>query len=190
MIVGKSPAFGRSALFAHAQIPLFRPVHCASNVSSMADEQTCRERAQSPAKTPLLFRAALPVLTVLLVLLGSATVRAGTQPAVLRVESNTTGEIGLEAHGVTIEEALRAIADEAGFEVVIESGIARPQVNMSVSSAPVEYVLRQILRGRNYSLVYDDDAFLSQVIVLPPPAPSRPGVPFRRPFRAGTARRR
>jgi hypothetical protein len=99
---------------------------------------------------------------------------------VLRVESNASGEIGLEARGVTIDETLRAIASEAGFEVVIAAGMERPLVNVIVSSAPVEYVLRQILRGRNFSLVYDgDDAFLSQVVVLPPPGA------FRLPIRVG-----
>jgi hypothetical protein len=98
----------------------------------------------------------------------------------LRVESSTTGEIALDARTVTIDDTLHAIASEAGFDVLIEPGIQRPPVNMAVSMAPIEDVLRQILRGRNYALVYDaDDASLSRVIVLRPPAMRRP-VAFRR----------
>jgi hypothetical protein len=147
---------------------------------------TWRARPGHVGEASLLLHAALPVLLALWVLLGSTGVRAGTGPMpVLRVESNIAGEVGLEAREVTIEQALQAIASEAGFEVVITPGIPRTPVNLTVSSAPVEYVLRQILRGRNYSLVYEgDDAFLSQVIVLPPPAPGR-NLPFGRPIRGG-----
>jgi hypothetical protein len=124
----------------------------------------------------------LPGLVVGLVLLGSPMVRAGTEPkAPLHVESNITGEIGIEARGVTLDEALGAIASKAGFEVVIEPGVARPPVNIAVSMAPVEDVLREVLRGRNYALVYEgDDTSLSQVIVLRPPSPRRSRVVYRR----------
>jgi hypothetical protein len=104
--------------------------------------------------------------------MGSTPAGAGTAPQPgLRVESNAGGEIGLEARGVTIDEALRAIASTAGFEVVMKPGVQRPPVNVGMPMAPVEEVLRQILRGRNYALVYDaDDATLSRVIVLTPPS--------------------
>ena len=124
-------------------------------------------------------RPALPVLALVL-LLGSTTVQAETQPRILRIESSTSGEIALDARAVTIDDTLLAIASEAGFDVMIEPGIQRPPVNMEVSMAPVEDVLRQILRGRNYALVYDADAAsLSRVIVLRPPAMRGP-VSFRR----------
>ena len=141
---------------------------------------------------PQRHRAALPVVALLLVLVAGAAVQAETEPtSVLRVESDATGEIGLEARGVTIEQALAAIASRAGFEVVIEHGIQRPPVNMAVSTAPVEAVLRQILRGRNYALVYDaEDASLSRVIVLAPSAVRRRSVVSRRPTRVGGAQAR
>lgn len=110
------------------------------------------------------------VSAVVLVLLGGVPAHAGSQPAaVLRIKSTPTGEMDLEARGVTIEETLTAIAREAGFEVMIEQGITRPPVNVSVSSVPVEQLLHDVLRGRNYALVYDgDDDSLRRVIVLRP----------------------
>ncbi len=136
---------------------------------------------------PPLQRTGVPILAVIL-LLGSSTVRAATEPnPALRVKASTASEIEFEARGVTIEQALNAIASEAGFEVVITPGIVRPPVNMTVSTAPVEYVLRQILRGRNYSLVYGGKhAHLRQVIVLPPQAATRPGVASRQSFPRNT----
>jgi len=200
--------------FAHAQISVFRPVgrastfspwknSCAGNaprVTATADVKWPRSECNSSAPGPRsrcenvkvdsrLFHAALSVLTALLMVVGSTTVRAGTEPTpVLRVASNTSGEIEIEARRVTIEQVLGAIAAEAGFEVTVAPpGIPRAPVNMTVPSAPVESVLRQILRGRNYALVYDgDDAFLSQVVVLPPPAPGV-ALPWR--ARAGARNR-
>jgi type II secretory pathway component GspD/PulD (secretin) len=139
-------------------------------------------------------RAAAPALAAALLLLGSTAVSAGAEPAVLRVESNTGGEVELDARGARIDEVLGEIASKTGVDVVIEPGIARQPVNMEVSMAPVEHVLRQILRGRNYALVYDgDDASLTSVIVLPPPAPRNPRMTARQRFqarRAGSVARR
>ena len=76
---------------------------------------------------------------------------------------------------LTIADTLQAIASKAGFEVSIEDGIERSPLNMVVSTAPVENVLRQILRGRNYALIYDaNDKLVREVIVLPPPVVPRP----------------
>ena len=135
-------------------------------------------------------RAALPILAGLVVLLVSATVRAGGQPdSTLRVESNTSGGIEIDARGASIEATLLAIASQAGFEVLLDPAIARPAVNIAVPMARVEDVLRQIMRGRNYALVYDAGAASpSRVIVLPPPAVGKPSLPFRQRTRAGGRR--
>jgi len=129
-------------------------------------------------------RAVFSALVVVLFLVGGSAVRAGTEiPPGLRVETNATGEIGLDAHGATLDDTLNAIASKTGVDIVIERGLVRPPVNVVVSMAPVEYVLRQILRGRNYALIYDgEDTFVSQVIILPPSA-ARPNPPPRPPFR-------
>jgi hypothetical protein len=99
----------------------------------------------------------------------------------LHVATNRAGEMALDARGVPIADVLQALAEEAGFEVSIAEARSRPPVNLSVPMAPVEAVLQEMLRGRNYALVYDGDD-VSQVILLPPsgasPArSSRPAPP-------------
>ncbi len=133
----------------------------------------------------VLLAAALPVTAILLALLGStaALARIESKP-VLRVESSRTGQIKLEAHGAKIEDVLAAIAAKSGLQVLIEPGIARPAVDVTMPMTPVADVLREILRGRNYALVYDgEDVVPHEVIVLPPPAPGPPTVASRQPFR-------
>jgi hypothetical protein len=127
----------------------------------------------------------LSAFVVLPVLLGTRGAQAEPQlNPVLRVESNAAGEIGLEAHGARLEDVLSAIGAKTGFEVLIEPGLTRPPVSITLAMAPVEDVLREILRGRNYALVYDgDDALLSQVIVLRPSVPGPRTATYRRPYR-------
>jgi hypothetical protein len=98
----------------------------------------------------------------------------GASTSVLRIASNTDGEIELDARRVTIMEVLHALAAEGGFDVLIAAAGVRPLVNTTVQMAPLEYVLRQILRGRNHALVYDAAAALSQVILLAPSTPQKP----------------
>ena len=123
-------------------------------------------------------RTALAAAAVLTALLASVAARAGVAPApVLHLESGTTGEIEIIARGVTIAQVLNAVAAKVGIEVLIEEGVARPVVNLTVPMAPAEDVLREILRGRNYALVYDGDAAsMSQVILLAPSTAGRPNV--------------
>ena len=120
--------------------------------------------------------SSLRFLAVLLVAIGGMGRAAMGNEPVLHVESNPEGEIEIEARGAAIEHVLGALASEAGFEVVMENGIVRPPVNVAASTAPVEDTLRRVLHGRNYALVYGEGGeSLSQVIVLKPPSPRKPG---------------
>jgi hypothetical protein len=118
-------------------------------------------------------RAACAISSALL-LLSSASGRAGAGPRpVLRVESNDRGAIAVEAHDATLAETLQAIASNGGFEVLIDDRIDRPLVNLTLPPTPVEEVLRQILHGRNYAVLYEaGDSLPIRVIVLPPSTPS------------------
>lgn len=119
-----------------------------------------------------------PWLLALILLLAAATADAG----VLRVEANERGEVGIEARGVTVAEALRAIGSEVGFAVVIDEGVKRELVDVELSAAPVDAVLRRVLLGRNYAVYSDsEDSPPSVVIVLPPSSRSTRAVHSRSP---------
>lgn len=127
-------------------------------------------------------RGARAGAAILLGLLAGIPVRAWGAPAsVLRVVSRPGGEIELDARRAAITEVLRALAAEAGFEVVLDDGIARPPVDATLQTAPLEDILRDVLRDRNYALVYDGDDGVSQVILLAPSAPRKPGAVQRKP---------
>jgi hypothetical protein len=132
------------------------------------------------------------ILALMAALFTSVPARSGTAAKpVLRFESSPSGEYGLIARGVTIRQALAALAERAGFEVLMDEGVKRPLVNLTIPIVPIEDLLHEILRGRNYSLVYDEEsASLSQVILLAPSTPgrARPARPPARKAAAGARR--
>ena len=112
--------------------------------------------------------------TALATLLAGLPCDAAASKPVVRVDARG-GNIGVEARGATLAQVLQEVANQADFELVMDDAIARPPVDVTVSPAPVEYVVREILHGRNYALVYDADRrSLSQVIVLDPSTPGKP----------------
>lgn len=139
-------------------------------------------RVEASVRVRRCARFSVVLFTATVAAISTAQRSMGEPTSVLRVESSATGEIELDAHWVPVAEVLHAIAAEDGFEVVMEEGIARPLVNATVETAPVEDVLREVLRDRNYALVYGADATsLSQVFVLPPSSPRSPSTPRARP---------
>jgi hypothetical protein len=104
----------------------------------------------------------------------NASARSGAARQPLRVESSTDGDLGFVAHGVALVDVLRALAAEGGFEIVIDPTIKRPPVTLTVPVSAVEDALRNLLRGRNYSLVFDAETeSVSQVFVLEPSVPGK-----------------
>jgi hypothetical protein len=129
-------------------------------------------------------RATLAVVVVagLITMLGIVPVRSAA--AGLRLEAGGGGEIALDARGVPVGQVLDAVAEHGGFDVVMARGITRPPVNLTVPMAPIEDVLLQILRGRNYAVIYDGDrGAVSRVIVLRPSTASRSSARAARPRR-------
>ncbi len=98
------------------------------------------------------------------------------------LDAGEDGELAITAHNAQVIEALEALGEEVGFEVLATRGPKRTPVTLQMQDAPVEDVLRELLRGRNYAVVYEDDE-ISQVILL---EPSKPGS--SRPVRARPAR--
>lgn len=100
---------------------------------------------------------------------------AAAAAADIEVDRDEDGALAITAQNVPIIDALEAVGAEVGFEVVATRGPKRPAVSLQLEDAPLALVLRELLRGRNYAVVYDDDA-VSRIILLEPstPGPSRP----------------
>ena len=146
------------------------------------------------ARTMLLRRDGVLALGIALfaVPLLDGAVRAGTTPrSELRFEAYPSGEMSLVARGVPITQALDAVAEKAQLEVLVYGGpVVRPPVNLVIPTTSVEDLLRGMLHGRNYALVYDADGDeVSRVILLPPSTAGRAAVsPPRRRAARGKAK--
>ena len=103
-------------------------------------------------------------------------------PPALEVGSGEGENLTLEARHVPLEDALRAVADDQGFDLSISPRAGVMPLDLAVTSAPIEDVLRQMLRGTSYAVFYDrEGGEISRVVVLSPlPAPTKPRVPIRR----------
>jgi hypothetical protein len=76
--------------------------------------------------------------------------------------------IFVEARGVKLLEVLRDISLKVSFDLA-DYGIPDKDVTVSID-ASVEEVLRQLLRGENYGVVYrQKDGAISKVLLLSPP---------------------
>jgi hypothetical protein len=97
----------------------------------------------------------------------------GVWGGTLHVASGADGAIQLDARRAAVGEVLLALAAEGGFEVLLDDAIKRPPVTATLPAAPLENVLHNVLRDRNYALVFDANDAVSQVILLAP-SPPRP----------------
>lgn len=131
-----------------------------------------------------------PILALALVMTFPAASLNAQVTGAVQVESSPSGDLMLDARGAQLAQVLHSIAAMEGFDVVMDERIPRRPVHVSDSRGPLEEVLRQILRGRNFALIYDEEtAALAQVIVLRPSTPRRPSLTSRS-RRANTVRRR
>jgi hypothetical protein len=63
--------------------------------------------------------------------------------------------LSVEASGISLAQLLRAIGAKVGFTVV-DAGMAADPVTVAIRDAPVEDVLRQLLRGTNHAVLYPE----------------------------------
>jgi hypothetical protein len=78
--------------------------------------------------------------------------------------------ISVEARGVKLREVLRDVSVKVGFELT-DYGIPDKDLTVSVEDSTVEELLRQLLRGENYGVVYrEKDGAISKLLLLSPPA--------------------
>jgi len=77
--------------------------------------------------------------------------------------------ISVEAQGVKLREVLRNISLKVGFDLT-DYGIPDKDPTVSIQEVTVEEILRQLLRGENYGVVYrEKDGVISKVLLLSPP---------------------
>jgi len=101
-----------------------------------------------------------------MVLPGSAL--AAERKSDLRV-TYSPPRISVEARGVKLREVLRDVSLKVGFELT-DYGIPDRDLTVSIEETTVEDLLRQLLRGENYGLVYrEKDRAISKVLLVSPP---------------------
>ena len=66
----------------------------------------------------------------------------------------TASSLSVEAHNVSVQDVLVAVADQVGFQAVMIGKINSPVIHFSVHKASVEAVLDTLLGGRNYGISY------------------------------------
>jgi hypothetical protein len=77
--------------------------------------------------------------------------------------------ISVEAREAKLREVLRDISVKVGFDLA-DYGVPDRDLTVSIQEATVEEVLRQLLRGENYGVVYrEKDGAISKVLLLSPP---------------------
>jgi hypothetical protein len=105
---------------------------------------------------------------VLLCMVLAYSASAAERKSDLRVTYNPP-HISVEARGIKLREVLRDISQKVGFELT-DYGIPDRVITVSIEDTTVEEVLRQLLRGENYSVVYrEKDGAISKVLLLSPP---------------------
>lgn len=80
----------------------------------------------------------------------------------------------VRATGARVEDVLGALAEHEPFAIAMQLGVERPLVDVDVRDASLDEVLRDVLRGRNYTIAYRDAGdrlAVSRVEVLLPRPP-------------------
>jgi hypothetical protein len=115
----------------------------------------------------------------------SGVARAADEPR-LKIDYDPP-RLSVDAHGVTLPRVLTEIGARVGFSV-IESGGGRPEpMDVSIEKAPVDDVLRRLLRGENYTVVYGagTGAAIDRIVLLGGPGVASPAD--REPLRSPNA---
>jgi hypothetical protein len=107
-------------------------------------------------------------ILVLLCMVLAYSASAAERKSDLRVTYNPP-HISVEARGIKLREVLRDISQKVGFELT-DYGIPDRVITVSIEDTTVEEVLRQLLRGENYGVVYQEkDSTISKVLLLSSP---------------------
>jgi hypothetical protein len=116
--------------------------------------------------------AAAILVFLWMVLPGSGS--AAERKSDLRI-TYSSPRISVEARGISLLQVLRDISIKVGFGLT-DYGILDRDLTVSIQEATVEKVLRQLLRGENYGVVYrEKDKAISKVLLLSSPVYAQAG---------------
>ena len=116
----------------------------------------------------------VPVAVAGLLLLGSPRDAAASSPLEI---ARTDAGWSVKATGVRVEDVLAELAERESFAVSMQLGLERPLVDVDVRDATLGRVLRDVLRGHNYTIAYREDGdglAVSRVEVMLPRAALEP----------------
>ena len=110
---------------------------------------------------------------VVVLALPHSGVLGAEQSARLHVDY-TASSLSVEAHKVSVQDVLVAVADQVGFQAVMIGKINSPVIHLSVHKASVEDALDTLLGGKNYGMSYhtasaSSDRGIDKVFVLGSP---------------------
>jgi hypothetical protein len=91
------------------------------------------------------------------------------------------GRLSVDAHGASLAQVLTQIGARVGFSV-LDNGSSSPAVDIAIENAPVDEVLRRLLRGENHTVLYlaegpgpSNSVRIDRIVLLGPR--SEPGGP-------------
>jgi hypothetical protein len=119
-------------------------------------------------KQPKVGKRTVAEILAFLWIVSSGSGSAAERKSDLRI-THRSPHISVEARGIRLLQVLRDISIKVGFDLA-DYGVPDTDLTLSIQETTVEEVLRQLLRGKNYSLVYrEKDGPISKLLLLSSP---------------------
>ena len=75
--------------------------------------------------------------------------------------------ISINSNGADIADILRRLAEEAGFRLLIPAELSRPSSRLQMQDAPLQRVLKRLLKEDSFVIITGDNEKVVAVHVLP-----------------------
>lgn len=117
------------------------------------------KRSRKPLGRPLMV-VALLVFTIV------TLAPAGAAQGELQIETRD-GKVWLEADGADLRSVLQQLASAANFKLWVSASLPLQTVDIRSDGKSLEKTLQLVLDEISYAMVYDDNAAVSELYVLP-----------------------
>lgn len=77
------------------------------------------------------------------------------------------GRISINSNGADIADILRRLSEETGFRLLIPAGLSRPSSRLQMQDAPLQRVLKRLLKEDSFVIITGDNEKVVAVHVLP-----------------------